>query len=228
MRLYSFPFAPSPMKARLALAELGLEHERVEVNLMAFEQHSPEFKALNPHGKVPVLQDGALVLRESGAILTWLGRNYGLGTLWPENLAEEAHALQWLFFEACHLMAPLATLYFTERVAPVIDVPASAPEVIADNQAELERSLDVVEQHLRGRDFVLGDFSLVDCSLGVTLSMLPRTSLDRPERWPRVFDYGARVRARPSWLPAQGHEFFEFQEVAKTMFGMTPRQEVRP
>lgn len=229
MRLYSFTFAPNPLKARLALAELGLEHERVEVNLLTWEQHSPAFKQLNPHGKVPVLEDHGFVLRESGAILAYLGHGYGpsLG-LWPEHPAEEALALQWLFFEAGHLMAPLATLYFTERVGPLVGLPASAPEVIADNQAELNRSLDVWEQHLGGRDFMLGDFTLVDCALGVVASMLPRTSMDQPARWPRVFAYGERVRARPSWAEGQGNEFFHAEEILTRLQAQVAPREVSP
>ena len=217
MRLYSFAFAPSPLKVRFALAELGLDHQRVEVNLLDWDQHSPAFKKLNPHGKVPVLEDGAFVLRESGAILSYLGRTYGLDSLWPAHPAEEAIALQWLFFEACHLMAPLATLFFTELVSPLVGLPASAPEVIADNQAELSRSLDVFEAQLQGRDYLMGDFSLVDCSLGVIASMLPRTSLDTPKRWPRVFDYGERIRARPGWAEGQGNEFFHADQFIKKL-----------
>jgi len=217
MRLYSFVFAPNPLKVRFALAELGVDHERTEVNLLTWDQHSPQFKKLNPHGKVPVLEDGAFVLRESGAILSYLGRMYGQGALWPSHPAEEAIALQWLFFEACHLMAPLATLYFTERVAGLVGLPASAPDVIADNQAELGRSLDVLEAQLAGRDYVMGDFSLVDCSLGVIASMLPRTSLDLPSRWPRVFAYGERIRARPGWAEGQGNEFFNAEAVIRQM-----------
>jgi glutathione S-transferase len=215
MRLYSFTFAPNPLKVRFALAELGLDHERVEVNLLAWDQHSPAFKKLNPHGKVPVLEDGAFVLRESGAILSYLGRGYGQRSLWPSHPAEEAIALQWLFFEACHLMAPLATVYFTELVSPLVGLPASAPEVIADNQAELIRSLDVLEAQLQGRQYVMGEFSLVDCSLGVAASMLPRTSLDTPKRWPNVFAYGARIRARAAWAEAQGNEFFNADKILR-------------
>ena len=217
MRLYSFTFAPSPLKVRFALAELGLDHERVEVNLLTWDQHSPGFKKLNPHGKVPVLEDGAFVLRESGAILSYLGRAYGQGSLWPSHPAEEAIALQWLFFEACHLMAPLATVFFTELVSPLVGLPASAPEVIADNQAELIRSLAVLEAQLQGREYVMGEFSLVDCSLGVIASMLPRTSLDTPERWPNVFAYGARIRARAGWAEGQGNEFFNADKIIRQM-----------
>jgi glutathione S-transferase len=215
MRLYTFTFAPSPLKVRFALAELGLEHERVEVNLLHWDQHSDEFKKLNPHGKVPVLEDGGFVLRESGAILQYLGKMYGHGHLWPQHPAEEALALQWLFFEACHLMAPLATLFFTERVGPLVGLPASSPDVILDNQAELERSLNVFEAQLQGRDWVMGDFSLVDCSMGVIAAMLVRTSMDQPKRWPRVFKYGERIRSRPGWAEGQGNEFFNAEAIIR-------------
>ncbi|MBI3180701.1 MAG: glutathione S-transferase family protein [Myxococcales bacterium] len=211
MRLHSFIFSPNALKARLALAELGLEHELREVNLMAWEQHSEEFKRLNPHSKVPVLEDGELVLRESNAIVSYLGRKHGLGRFWPKGEAADALAAQWLFFEAVHLAAPLATLVWTERVAPATGLPGSAPEVLQDNSEELTRSLDVLELQLSERPYVLGtEFSLVDCSLGVAATMLLGTRLDQPMRWPRVFEYGERIRSRQSWLGTKGDAFTKF------------------
>jgi glutathione S-transferase len=205
VRLYSFAVAPSPLKARLALAELQLDYELIEVNLLAWEQHSPEFKRLNPHGKVPVLDDDGFVIRESSAICAYLGRTYGSGRLWPDDARLDALALQWLFFEASHLMAPLTTLYFSSVVSPLVGLPGSAPEVLEDNESEISRSLDVLEGQLEKGPWVLGDaFTLVDCCVGVAASLLLRTRLEKPERWPRVFDYGARVRGRPSWSQAFG------------------------
>ena len=61
------------LKLRVALAEIGAPYEFVPINLEKDEQKDPEFVRINPHGKVPVLVDGDLVLPESDAILWYLG-----------------------------------------------------------------------------------------------------------------------------------------------------------
>jgi glutathione S-transferase len=192
-----------------------LEHETREVNLLAWEQHRSDFKELNPHGKVPVLVDDGFVLRESGAILSYLGRRYGGASLWPRDARAEALAHQWLFFDGTHLSAPLATLFFSERVSPATGLPASSPAVVADNEAELTRSLDVLEDQLSERPCLLGDFSLVDCAVGVDVSLLLRTRLDRPQQWPHVFAYGERMRARAGFAISGGYELLHFDEVMR-------------
>ena len=73
MKLYYFP-SPNPQKIRFAVNELGIECETVPVDLLKREQKSPEFLALNPYGRVPVLVDGNLILWESHAILAYLVR----------------------------------------------------------------------------------------------------------------------------------------------------------
>src|SRR6266851_1229692 len=73
MKLYHFP-SPNPQKVTFALGELGLEYEMVPVDLAKGEQRKPEFLAINPFGRVPVLVDGDLTLWDSHAILAYLGR----------------------------------------------------------------------------------------------------------------------------------------------------------
>lgn len=76
MKLYYFP-SPNPQKIRFAVNELGIECETLPVDLLKREQKSPEFLALNPYGRVPVLVDGDLKLWESHAILAYLGEKTG-------------------------------------------------------------------------------------------------------------------------------------------------------
>ena len=80
MKLYYFP-SPNPQKVKFALLELGIECEMVPIDLTKREQRNPEFLALNPFGRVPVLTDGELKLWESHAILVYLGDKSG--RLWP-------------------------------------------------------------------------------------------------------------------------------------------------
>ncbi|HVY45769.1 MAG TPA: glutathione S-transferase family protein [Minicystis sp.] len=207
MRLHSFRASPNPLKVRVALAELDVAHEIVEVDLFRGEHRAPAFRALNPHGKVPVLEDDdGLVLRESGAILAHLGRTRG--ALWPRDAAGEARALQWLFFEAFHQLA-IGTVWWSDRVAKSVGRPAEDEKVVAEAASELGRALGVLEAELAERPFVLAEFSLVDCALGVATNQLVGTRLD-DGRFPKSFAYAHRFRARPSWRAAGGDGIHQF------------------
>lgn len=212
IRLYSFLCSPNPLKVRLALYELKVPFETVEVNLLEGEQRSEEFRGVNPAAQVPALVDGALTLRESNAILAYLGREYGGKgrNLWSTDPRRESEALQWLFFEAAQLSLRCGLLWFNETLARIGREPAH-PEVLQAAAEGLERPLDVLDAHLERHLYMLGqDFSLVDCSLGVTLTMLKGTSIDDRERWPNVASYREKIWKRQSWKEADGEAILRF------------------
>ena len=84
MKLYHFP-SPNPQKVTFALLELGLDCEKIPVDLAKGEQRETAFLAINPFGRVPVLVDGELTLWESHAIVAYLGET--TGRLWPATAA---------------------------------------------------------------------------------------------------------------------------------------------
>ena len=92
IRLYTAP-TPNGRKASIALEELGLPYEVERVNLDAGEQFSPAFLARNPNNKIPVLDDGGLVVWESGAILLHLGERHDpKGLLLPKDAKRRIEA----------------------------------------------------------------------------------------------------------------------------------------
>ena len=95
-RLYDFTLSGNAHKVRNQLSLLGVEHERVPVDLVGGEQRSREFLALNPFGQVPVLVDDDIVLRDSSAILVYLARKYGRGDWLPVDAEGEARVQEWL------------------------------------------------------------------------------------------------------------------------------------
>jgi glutathione S-transferase len=96
IRLYDFTLSGNAHKVRNLLSLLGVEHERVPVDLAAGEQGSPAFQALNPFGQVPVLEDGDTILRDSSAILVYLARRFGGGRWLPVDAVGEARVQEWL------------------------------------------------------------------------------------------------------------------------------------
>jgi len=96
IRLYDFELSGNAHKVRNQLSLLALRYERVAVDLVAGEQREPEFLAVNPFGKVPALVDDDVVLRDSSAILVYLGRKYGRGEWLPVDAEREAQVQEWL------------------------------------------------------------------------------------------------------------------------------------
>jgi glutathione S-transferase len=195
MKLYYFP-SPNPQKIRFALNELGIECETVPVDLLKREQRTPEFLALNPYGRVPVLVDGGLSLWESHAILAYLGEKFG--KLWPTTIAGRADALRWLFFVTSAISPPATELAFN-RIAVKFSGGTSDEAAIARGEKALPDPIRIVDQHLADRKWMLGEeFSLVDCDYGPVFNVLDRAGFNFGD-FPRVGAYLEAIRSRPAW-----------------------------
>jgi glutathione S-transferase len=194
MKLYHFP-SPNPQKVTFALLELGLDCEKIPVDLLKREQREPAFLAINPAGRVPVLADGDLTLPESHAILAYLGET--TGKLWPATAVERATALQWLFFLSQHIMPPAGEVALRIR-AKVLGIPVDEATVARGEQA-LPDPIGVVEGQLTKNRWMLNaEFSLVDCAYCPILNVIEKAGFSFAE-FPRVTAYLAAVRARPAW-----------------------------
>lgn len=94
--LYDMPLALSCYKVRLLLLLLGVEYRREPIDLLENEHKTPEFLELNPFGQLPVMTEGALVLRDSQTILVWIARKHGGDAWMPSDPDEEAIVNGWL------------------------------------------------------------------------------------------------------------------------------------
>ena len=148
-------------QARLRLADAGAAYEFVGVDVDKDENKTPAFLALNPHGKVPLLVDGDFALPESNAILWYIA---GRTPLMPDDRAERAEMLQWMFFEQHSLEPNLGAAYFwLVLVKGGRDLQSHALE---DWMEEGYRALGVMEKHLATRRFFAADrYSIADIAL---------------------------------------------------------------
>jgi glutathione S-transferase len=192
MRLYEF--APTrSIRARWALQELEVDFESVVVNLQRGENRRPEFLRLNPAGKLPVLVDGDLVLNESVAIVLYLAGKYSAGGLLPSDLATRADLDRWLLFTVTELEQPLwriarNTFVYPEAQRVEADVPTAS--------REFKEMAALVESHLRGREYVVGDAVTVgDFVLAYTLDWGHEAGLLGD--FPALEAYVERMYARP-------------------------------
>jgi len=157
LQLYSLP-TPNGVKVSIMLEECGLPYEAHLVNFASNDQLSPEFLSLNPNNKIPAILDPAgpggqpLALFESGAILVYLADKTGFGL--PCAPAARYQALQWLMFQMGGIGPMFGQLGFFHKFAGK-DFEDKRPR---DRYvAESKRLLGVLDQHLAGRAWIMGD-----------------------------------------------------------------------
>jgi GST-like protein len=162
IRFYFHP-TPNPAKVALFLEEARLPYEVVPVDTSRGEQHAPDFRAVNPNGKVPAIVDtegpGGAQARvfDSSAILLYLGDKTGGFIGEP---ADRPELLSWLFFIATGIGPFSGQAVHFQRSAP-----EKIPYAINRYRREIERHYRVLDEHLAGRDHIVGrQYSIVDMS----------------------------------------------------------------
>jgi glutathione S-transferase len=195
MKLYYFP-SPNPQKVRFALNELGLDCETIPVDLTKGEHSKPEFLALNPCVRVPVLADGNITLSESHAILAYLGEK--TAKMWPTSAAGRADALKWMFFLSQHISPPATEVVFNRIAVKVLGIKGDE-NAIGRGEKALPRELQVLEGQLAKTIWILGDaFTLEDCAYGPTLNALEKAEFSFGD-YPKIRGYLEAIRERPAW-----------------------------
>ena len=99
-------------KVMWVVAELGLPHDRIDIGGAFGGLDDPAFLAINPHGRIPVIDDAGLVVWESHAIIRYLCARYGSGTLWPPDAAERSFADRWMDWSATTLQRDFMDLFW--------------------------------------------------------------------------------------------------------------------
>ena len=192
LRLYDYLDSGNGYKVRLLLRLLDIPFERVELDIMKGETRTPEFLAKNPNGKVPTLEwDDGRTLAESNAILFHLAE----GTPYiPADPWERAQALQWLFFEQYSHEPYIAVARAWLKLTGLDQARRAA---LPEKQRLGYQALQVMEQHLAGRDFfVAAAYSIADIALYAYTHVADEGGFDLA-RFAAVRAWLDRVRARP-------------------------------
>jgi GST-like protein len=166
LQLYSLP-TPNGVKVSILLEEIGLPYEPHLVSFDSNDQFSEEFLSLSPNNKIPAILDPAgpdgqpLALFESGAILIYLADKSG--QLLPKSGAERYETIQWLMWQMGGVGPMFGQLGFFHKFA------GSSYEDKRPRDryvAESQRLLGVLDKHLQGRDWIMGQaFSIADIAV---------------------------------------------------------------
>ncbi len=183
-------------KVMWVVAELGLSHERIDVGGAFGGLDDPAFLAINPHGRIPVIDDAGLVVWESHGIIRYLCARYGSGTLWPPDAAERSFADRWMDWSATTLQRDFMDLFWGYYRTP-------------DDRRDWPRLRELIERcscHYRLLDAQLAErpylggntFSMADVPAGTTLYRYNGIDVERPSI-PHVEAWYQRLAARPAY-----------------------------
>lgn len=180
------------------IGELGLEHERIDCGHKYGGLDTPEFLAMNPNGRIPVIRDSdGPTIWESGAILRYLGSRYGDAPFWPKDPVERAPVEQWAEWSKINV-----AIHFMHHVFwPMVRTPAAERDEAAVGKAiaELGKRLDIAEAQFRSHEFLAGpDFSIADIVFGHVLYRYFDIDIDRPDH-PLLWSYYERLTERPAY-----------------------------
>lgn len=168
------------------IGELKIEHIRYNVGGSFGGLQNDDYKNINPNMLIPTIKDGNFILWESYAIIRYLSKKYGYGSLWPEDIEQAALADQWIVWFQETLMPKLFLIFWNK---------VRIPENERDNEKiiklveDLKPTMEILENQLIDKNFILGDnFTMGDIPVGASMFKYFELDITRPsfpniERW---------------------------------------------
>ncbi len=202
IKLYDYILSADCYKIRLMLALLGQSFEPVKINIHpGRENQTPEFLAINPRGRIPVLDDDGLVVSDPIAILTYLALRYDAKRTWlPDDAALGAQIMMWLAFSGAEL----------DRISQIrTNAVTSAGGDPPGAMADAYNSLSILEDHLAevelgGRSWIVGDHATIaDIAVFPPVILAPDAEISL-ERFPAIWRWLDRVKRLPGFIVMPG------------------------
>jgi len=191
--LHCFAQSGNAYKVALMLELSAADWEPRFVDFFNGETKTAAFRAKNVMGEVPVLEHQGVSLSQSGVILDHLAMS--LGKFGPSDARERAEILRWLLFDNHKLTSYTATYRFMSKF-----VKAPDPAVVAEFRRRAEGAWRVLNAHLDGRRYVVGDrLTIADLSLVGYLFWPEEIGVDWND-YPSIRDWLGRIREEPRWV----------------------------
>jgi GST-like protein len=203
LQLYSLN-TPNGQKVSLCLEEMGLEYDAHLIHIGKGDQHDPEYLKINPNGKIPSLVDPQgpggkpIAIMESIIILVYLADKTGM--LLPKDPCQRLEHLQWLTFQAAHIGPMFGQFghFFVYAKDKTRDSYA-----LDRYSKETRRLLQVLEDRLQTRDYIMGDYSIVDMAIMPWVECLSgfyqATERLKLAEFEKVLAWQESIAARKAW-----------------------------
>ncbi|TBU91239.1 glutathione S-transferase family protein [Phytopseudomonas dryadis] len=193
MKLYDADASGNCYKVRLFAALANIELETVAVDIPGGAHKRPPLSELNPLGQLPVLEDGAQVVRDSQAILVYLAGAYGGLAWWPAHPQGQADIVQWLSFAANEIQHSLCAARLVRKFGYALDQAAAlakSPGVLA-----------LLDKHLERHDWLaLGRPTIADCAVYPYVVLAPEGDVEL-KPYNHVARWIERLEGLPGYLP---------------------------
>ena len=197
IKLWGRTNSSNVMKVMWLLDELGVAHERIDAGGAFGRTDTPEYRAMSPLGQVPALEDGAVRLFESNAILRYLARTYGAGRgLYPDGAAAAGLVDAWLDFQQTALAGPQGAVFVRAARTPPGE---RDPAAIAQAIAAATPVWALLDAQVAAREWIAGpSLSLADMAFGPHLHRWFAMLIERPEL-PALRAWYGRMTALPAY-----------------------------
>ena len=191
LRIYGSPKSRT-VRVLWMVGELGLTYDHKDWLPRAPETQTPDYRALNPNGRVPTIDDDGFILTESMAINFYLAKKHK-SPLYPADPKNEALVLQWSLWETDRLDRQLVNYVRHTKEYPEAQ---RKPEIAAEMWKEMTASFDVLESALKKNEWLAGpSFSVAD--LNVSAALYRALTLDLG-KWPKLKAWLTRCWERPA------------------------------
>ncbi len=183
-------------KVMWLIGELGLEHMHINAGGSFGGLDDPEFLKMNPHGKVPVIDDNGTIVWESHTIVRYLSARYGAGNFWPENPSERSFADRWMDWSLATLQPAFMDVFWGFYRTP--EDKRNWP-LIRDAVERCARCYRLLDTHLVRQGYLAGDrLTMADVPAGTSLYRYFELEIDRPAV-PNVEAWYGRLSGRPAY-----------------------------
>ena len=183
-------------KVMWAIGELGLEHRRVDAGGRFGGLDTPEYGALNPNRKIPVLDDEGTVVWESNACVRYLAARYGQGFLWREDPGVRARSDMWMDWVNTTVIPDMTVVFWGLIRTPEAERDHHAIRVSSKNLGQI---FTVLDQYLEGQHYMVDDgLSMGDIVVGAACHRYLSLPMERPVL-DQVKAYYERLGHRPAF-----------------------------
>ena len=192
--LYAWP-TPNAHKVSIMLEEIGLPYNVIAVDIGAGEQFAPDFLRISPNNRMPAIVDhdapgGPLSIFESGAILMYLAEKSG--QFWPAEVHKRYEVAQWVMWQMGGLGPMLGQAFHFRLFAP-----EKMPYAIGRYLNEVKRLCTVLDNRLKDREFLAGDYSIADMASYSWTTIFGPLEIGIDD-YPALQQWQARMAARPA------------------------------